>query len=225
MLIAVCQFSMAINKAIIISMDTLIKLFGNAAKVKVIKLFVFNPEIAYDSRQISERTKETLSKVRKEILLLEKMDLIKRKVFYKTVLRKKGNRKVHARVKTHGWMLNVQFEFLAPLQQFLVSLNHLSPKDIARKLQKAGTMKLVIVSGIFTQSNESRVDLLVVGDHLKKGVLDTAIKTIEAEIGKEIRFAVFETPDFQYRLGLYDKLIRDILDFPHEKIVNRIGVF
>jgi len=86
-------------------------------------------------------------------------------------------------------------------------------------------MKLVIVSGIFTQSNDSRVDLLVVGDNLKKSVLDNTIKTIEAEIGKEIRFAVFETPDFRYRLGLYDKLIRDILDFPHEKIVNRLGVF
>jgi hypothetical protein len=205
-------------------MDTLVKLFGNAAKVKVVKLFVFNPEVAYDARQIAERTKESLSKVRKEILLLEKMDLIKRKVFYKNIVRNKGNKKVHVKVKTNGWTLNTQFESLAPLQQFLVNLNHLSPKDIARKLQKAGLMRLVIVSGVFIQQPESRVDLLVVGDHLKKGVLDTAIKTIEAEIGKEIRFAVFETPDFQYRLGLYDKLIRDILDFPHEKIVNRLGV-
>ncbi len=205
-------------------MDTLTKLFGNGAKVKVIKLFVFNPEVPYDARQISERTKESLSKVRKEISLLEKMDLIKRKIFFKDTIRKKGGKKVHVRVKTQGWMLNTQFEYLAPLQQFLVNLNHLGPKDIARKLQKAGLMKLVIVSGVFTQDQESRVDLLIVGDHLKKGVLDNAIKTIESEIGKEIRFAVFETPDFQYRLGLYDKLIRDILDFPHEKIVNRLGV-
>lgn len=205
-------------------METLVKLFGNAAKVKVIKLFVFNPEVPYDARQISERTKESLSKVRKEISVFEKMDLIKRKVFFKNTIRKKGGKKIHMRIKTHGWTLNTQFEDLAPLQQFLVNLNHLGPKDIARKLQKAGTMKLVIISGVFTQESESRVDLLIVGDHLKKSVLDNTIKTIEAEIGKEIRFAVFETPDFQYRMGLYDKLIRDILDFPHEKIVNRLGL-
>jgi S-adenosylmethionine:tRNA-ribosyltransferase-isomerase (queuine synthetase) len=205
-------------------MDTLIKLFGNSAKVKVIKLFVFNPDAAFDVRQISERTKEGIAKVRKEVLLLEKMDLIKRKVFYKNAERKKGGKKFLVRTKTNGWTLNAQFESLMPLQQFLVNLNHLSPRDIARKLQKAGTMKLVVVSGVFIQQSESRVDLLVVGDNLKKNVLDTAIKTIEAEMGKEIRFAVFETPDFQYRLGLYDKLLRDILDFPHEKIVNRLSV-
>lgn len=205
-------------------METLTKLFGSAAKVKIIKMFLFNSGTAYDVTQISDRTKESSSKVRREVHVLEKMDLIKRRVFYKTVHRKKGNKKIVGKVKTSGWILNTDFEFLAPLQQFLVNLNHLSPKDIARKLSKAGNMKLIIISGIFIQAPESRVDLLVVGDHIKKGSVENAIRTIEAEMGKEIRYAVFETADFQYRLGLYDKLIRDILDFSHEKIVNKIGV-
>lgn len=187
-------------------------------------MFLFNSGTAYDVTQISDRTKESSSKVRREVHVLEKMDLIKRRVFYKTVHRKKGNKKIVGKVKTSGWILNTDFEFLAPLQQFLVNLNHLSPKDIARKLSKAGNMKLIIISGIFIQAPESRVDLLVVGDHIKKGSVENAIRTIEAEMGKEIRYAVFETADFQYRLGLYDKLIRDILDFSHEKIVNKIGV-
>ncbi len=205
-------------------METLTKLFGSAAKVKIIKMFLFNSGTAYDVAQISDRTKESSSKVRREVHVLEKMDLIKRRVFYKTVHRKKGNRTIVGKVKTSGWILNTDFEFLIPLQQFLVNLNHLSPKDIARKLSKAGNMKLVITAGIFIQDSESRVDLLVVGDHIKKGSVENAIRNIEAEMGKEIRYAVFETADFQYRLGLYDKLIRDILDFPHEKIVNKIGV-
>ncbi len=205
-------------------METLTKLFGSGAKVKIIKMFLFNPDVAYDVAQISERTKENSSKVRREIHVLEKMDLIKKRVFYKTVHRKKGNRTIQGKVKTHGFILNHDFEFLIPLQQFLVNLNHLAPKDIARKLSKAGNMKLVLTAGIFIQDPESRVDLLVVGDHIKKSAVDNAIRTIEAEMGKEIRYAVFETPDFQYRLSLYDKLIRDILDFPHEKIVNKIGL-
>lgn len=205
-------------------METLTKLFGSAAKVKIIKMFLFNSLTAYDVAQISDRTKESSSKVRREVHVLEKMDLIKRRVFYKTVHRKKGNRTVAGKVKTSGWILNHDFEFLLPLQQFLVNLNHLSPKDIARKLHKTGNIKLVITAGIFIQASESRVDLLVVGDHIKKGSVENAIRNIEAEMGKEIRYAVFETADFQYRLGLYDKLIRDILDFPHEKIVNKIGL-
>jgi hypothetical protein len=55
-------------------------------------------------------------------------------------------------------------------------------------------------------------------------MLDNIIKSIEAEMGHEIRYAVFETKEFTYRLGMFDKLIRDILDYPHEKIINRLNV-
>lgn len=205
-------------------MDTLVKLFGSSAKVKVVKLFVFNPDDAYDVQQIAERAKESATKVRKEVSNLEKMDLIRRRVFYKTTVRRKAGKRVPVRVKTSGWTLNPTFEYIVPLQQFLIALNRVSPRDISRKVQRAGSMKLVIASGVFIQDPESRIDLLLVGDHIKRGALENTIKGIEAEIGKEIRYAVFETPDFQYRLGLYDKLIRDILDFPHEKIVNKLGI-
>lgn len=207
------------------TMDTLTKLFGNAAKVKVIKLFVFNTGIAYDVAQVADHTKESPAKVRGEISLLEKMDLIKRRVFFKTVEKKVRGVKQKRKVKANGWVLNDNFEHLDHLQNFLVSLNDINYKEMTRKLSKAGTLKLVIISGIFTQNPESRVDLLVVGDNLKRGVLEQSIKTIEAEIGKEIRYTYFETSDFKYRLGLYDKLIRDILDFPHEKILNKLGAF
>jgi len=205
-------------------METLTKLFGSITKVKVVKQFVFNPEVAFDASLMANRTKETVTKVRAEMSLLEKMDLIKRRVFFKTVYRKKNGQKIGVRVKANGWILNENFEFLRPLLAFLVSLNHLNPKDIVRKLNRGGAMKLIVMSGVFIQNTESRVDLLVVGDHIKKGVIDSAIKTIEAEIGKEIRYAVFETSDFKYRFGLYDKLVRDILEFPHEKILNKLGV-
>lgn len=205
-------------------MDTLIKLFGSSAKVKAVKLFVFNPGVPYDAVQIATRTKENLSKVRREVGLLEKMGLIHRKVFYKTIDRRVRGRMTHPKVKANGWILDESFQHMIPLQAFLVSLNHLEPKDIARKLSRTGSIKLIIVSGIFIQNSESRVDLLVVGDNIKKGLLESAIKTIEAEIGKEIRYAFFETPVFKYRLGLYDKLIRDILDFDHQKVVNKLGM-
>lgn len=205
-------------------METLTKLFGNAAKVKIIKQFLFNPNTPFGISDIADRTKESESKVRKEINLLAKMRLVKRKVFSKTIYNKKKSKITQKKVRVNGWLLNSNFEYLVPLQSFLINVNHLSPKDISRKLNRGGNLKLVITSGVFIQDPESRVDLLVVGDHLKKGVIDSTIKTIESEIGKDIRYAVFETPDFQYRLGLYDKLIRDILDSPHEKILNKLGV-
>lgn len=205
-------------------MEILSKILGNPAKVKVLKLFLFNSSTPYDLKQVAERTKESSSKVRRELSLLEKIKIIKRRSFYKQITKKVRGRKETKKIKTLGWILNENFEYLMPLQIFMVTMNHLGPKDIVRKLSRAGNMKLIVISGIFIQELESRVDLLVVGDHLKKGILDSTIKTIEAEMGKEIRYAVFETQDFQYRLSLYDKLVRDILDFPHEKALNKLNI-
>ena len=85
-------------------------------------------------------------------------------------------------------------------------------------------IQLLIISGIFIKNPDSRVDLLVVGDNLKLSSLENIIKTIESEIGKEIRYAVFETSEFNYRYSMFDKLTRDIFDYPHEKIINKLNL-
>jgi hypothetical protein len=65
---------------------------------------------------------------------------------------------------------------------------------------------------------------LVVGDNIKRGKLENVMKTLESEIGKELKYAYFGTEDFKYRLSMCDKLIRDILDYPHKKILNKLGI-
>ena len=84
-------------------------------------------------------------------------------------------------------------------------------------------MKLIVLAGVFLQQEDSRVDILIVGDEVKKKAVENTLRSIEAEVGKELSYALFETPDFLYRLSVYDKFVRDILDFPHEKIMNKIG--
>ena len=84
--------------------------------------------------------------------------------------------------------------------------------------KKAGKIKLLIAAGIFIKNKESRVDLLVVGDRIKKTKLEEIVRKLEAEIGTELSYAVFDTKEFTYRLNMYDKLIRDILDYPNEVI-------
>lgn len=201
-------------------MEILSKLFGSEAKVKIIRLFLFNPEMNFDITNVSERIKESLSKTKKEISLLEKMTLVKRKVLTKFSLNK-SKRKI--KKTSILFSLNTNFTYLSPLQNFLINSKPLAPKEIERKICSLGSIKLIIISGVFIQDVESRVDILIVGDNVKKTSLENMIKTLEAEIGKELKYAHFTTADFQYRLRMFDKLIRDILDYPHEKILNKLG--
>ncbi|MCX6703287.1 MAG: hypothetical protein NTV02_01170 [Candidatus Zambryskibacteria bacterium] len=203
-------------------MEILSKLFGSEARVKIMRLFLFNPDIVYEVNNIAERVKEDPVRVRKELNALEKISLIKRKVVAKIPV--KHGKKTEMRVTAYGYHLNRNFSYMAPLQNFLINAKPLQPKEIVKKITQLGTVKLLVISGVFIQDSESRVDLLVVGDNIKKTQLENVVKTLEAEIGKELKYAYFTTTDFIYRLSMYDKLIRDILDYPHDKIINKLGL-
>ena len=205
-------------------MEVLSKLFGSVARVKVLRLFLFNPESIFDKREICRRSKLQPHTVAREVALLERIGLIKRRSFFKEVVQKRPRRKKTVKKRVQGFMLNDMFLYREPLQLFLLKTATLENDYILRKLRSAGKLKVVIVSGVFIQNWESRVDLLVVGDSLKKSKLEGAIRDIEAEIGMELRYTIFSTKDFKYRLSIRDRLMRDILDYPHQKLLNRLNV-
>lgn len=179
-------------------------IFGGEAKVKIMRLFVFNPGIVFTSVEVAGRTKERSNSARKELRILVKAGLIKQ--------------------RAGGSMLDHSYPYLDAIENFLIDASPITPKEIIKKISRAGNIKLVLISGIFLHDHDSRVDILVVGDRIRSAKLLSAVSSIEAELGKELRYAAFETADFKYRLSIYDKLIRDILDSRHEKILNKLGV-
>jgi hypothetical protein len=201
-------------------MDVLDKLFGSAAKVKIMRMFLYNPGESYDTRQISDKLKITSASVRREIGTLEKIGFVRAR--FTAVQTKKRSKKKAKRVS--GWALEPKFPYIPLLQKFLIDSNLIRHRDILRKLNGCGRIKLVVLAGVFINDPESRVDMLIVGDSLKKGQIENVVRTIESQIGKEIKYASFETNDFNYRLSMCDKLIRDILDFSHETIIDKVGL-
>lgn len=205
-------------------MDILEKLFGGTAKVKIINLYLFNPETAFDTAQAADRAKVSVSVARKEITNLFKIGFLRPKSYIKEIKRQKDRKIETFRKRTNGWTLDSKFPYIEALKAFVSNINPFKHKDIVDRISKAGKIQLLIISGIFIKDPDSRVDLFIVGDNLRQGQLDNIIKTIESEIGKEIRYAVFETQEFNYRYTMFDKLIRDILDYPHEKIINKLNL-
>jgi len=101
-----------------------------------------------------------------------------------------------------------------------VNSDTLNKKTIVDNFKKAGRIKFLLVSGVFIKNKDTRVDLLIVGDKIKKSKVEEEVRKLEAEIGTELVYVVFDTKEFIYRLDMYDKLVRDILDFPHEVILQ-----
>lgn len=205
-------------------METLSKLFGGPERVKLMRLFLFNPELFFSLEQIMDKTKISAKLAKFEIDLLEKAGMIKSRKSIHIIEVKKRGKVSQVKKKVICWHLDPSFEYLLPLQNLLINTRPLRPNEILKRLLNVGKLKMVIVSGVFIQNPDSRVDLLIVGDNLKRGSIDRIVKTMEAEIGKELVFASFETADFHYRLGMYDKLIRDILDYPHQKLLDKLNI-
>lgn len=203
------------------------KLFGSAARIKVIRLFLLNPENLFTFQEISRRAKVASSALRREILLLKNIGFIKEKTeTVDTVIKiKKGKIKnKNKKKKITGLKLDELFPFLQAMKNLVLNAAPIAKEDIGRSFNKVGKMKLIIVAGIFTQSDDSRVDVLLVGDAVQKGKLENLMSKLEAEIGRELNYAVLDTKEFMYRYEMYDKFIRDILDYPHEKLLNKLGI-
>ncbi len=205
-------------------MDILERIFGSVAKVKIIKLFLFNRESAFDSAEVALRAQVSIGTARKEINNLFRIGFIKQRSYTKELKQQKNRRVTIVRKRSNGWVLDQKFPHIEALEQFLGSVNPFKHKDMIDRLSRAGKIQLLVIAGVFLKDPEARVDLLVVGDNLKEGMMENIIKTIESEIGKEIRYAIFETSEFKYRHSMFDKLVRDILDYQHEKIINKLNL-
>ena len=189
-------------------MESLAKLFGSPARLKTIRLFVFNQDAALTLAEVARRTKLSKEVARHEL----------NELFAAGLLRKKGTR------TPIQYQTNPRFEHLAAVDTFIRESTSVRPQRIVALLRRAGTLQLVALSGLFTGMLEPQIDLLVVGDNLNEHALAQTVHSLEAELGREIRYAAFATADFRYRLEVYDRLLRDVFDYPHRLLIDKIGL-
>jgi hypothetical protein len=201
-------------------MEILGKLFGSPSKVKIMRLFLLNPDQGFESKDVAERSRVSASSARKEISVLSSAGFLRKKSFIKEEIKKRGKKEFIQKKRVQGWFFNSDFEYKHSLKDLLIDAEFINRDSLAKKIKSLGKIKLAVVAGVFTRDPESRIDIMVVGDNLKRSSIDRFIKNLEAEIGKELAYAVFETQDFIYRSNMYDKLVRDVIDYPHDKLID-----
>ena len=207
--------------------------------MKILRLFLLNPQDAYDVPMVAEKSKVSLLDARRELTLLKAAGVITNKSFTKEIIPKKKSNKVSGRAtcpdtalvtrklirkRVQGFQLKTTFPLLSSLKSLIVSETPLNRDEIVKRFKGTGKIKFLAISGIFIDEPEARVDVLIVGDNLKKRSIENVLRTIEAEIGHELSYGALETTEFLYRVSVYDKFVRDVLDFRHDKVINKLGV-
>jgi len=146
------------------------------------------------------------------------------------VARKRTHKKRIARkspVQKPVLTLNTDFEFFYELRDLVLKSSPAEKDRMVERLNKLGRIKLAIISGVFINKENLDpliTDLLIVGDDVDRRKLHAFLRATEAEVGKEIKFTVMDKEEFQYRLAMFDRFTRVLLESPHEKLINRLGL-
>ncbi len=200
------QFSRAGSK------DTLDNLFGSRTRVKILKFLFRNYPGDFAVEELAKRIQETYSATKQEMEALAKLRLVKK---IKS-----------SKVK---YSLNPNFEFFSELKALILKASPAEKNKMVAKILKLGRIKLALVSGVFLNNDgivtdNSAADLFIVGDEINKDKLRIFLKALEAEVGREIKLSIMDKEEFDYRYGMFDRFVRVLLEGPHEKIINKLGL-
>ena len=193
-------------------------LFGSTARVKLLRFFLFNPSKEFLFDDITKRARLVRRTARTEVSALERAGVIRQKNVLMDVPGKKK------KMKAIAYTLNKDFQELQALQTFLFDTAPIDGKNLLKHLRKAGTLDFVGVAGVFVRDFEQPLDVLIATKKLSLPAVEKAIRSLEAEVGIEIRFAAMSSEDLMYRVGMYDKLTRDFFDYSHLLLVDKMGV-
>ncbi|MBU0981219.1 hypothetical protein KKC94_00845 [Patescibacteria group bacterium] len=175
------------------------QLFTSNARVKLMTLFLINPEKEYFVRELTRMLDEQINSVRRELDNLKNIGLLK----------------THTKNRKKFYTVNKNFTFYSELRSIIVKSNN-SSESLIKNIAKMGSLDFLLISGVF-MNKDSQVDLLAVGE-VDKEKLKKYLDTLETH--RSIRFSTLSTEDFIYRLKCRDKFTLDLIQDPD----NLIGV-
>jgi len=185
-------------------------LFGSKTRVKLLHLFLNNPEKSFYVREITRMIDEQINSVRRELanmvsVGIVQQDAIDNKLYYS---------------------VNEDYPYIKPLAAIFSDKNTeggagaaggVSWKD---SLGRMRGLKLAIISGKLVVGSNSAVDLLLVGDDMSAVTIKNLVKKIEKDRKIEINYAVISYDDFYYRMSVKDRFIMDIVRNKHSVLVD-----
>lgn len=113
---------------------------------------------------------------------------------------------------------------MAELKNLVLKIAPPSFPKIERGLARLGKVKLAVVTGVFLNLDNTRVDIMVVGDDIDFKKFSDFIKRLEGDLGVELRYVVLGTEEFKYRFNMFDRFVHDILEYPHRKVINKLAI-
>lgn len=190
--------------------------------MKLLQLFMSNPNRSFYVREITRKVDEQINSVRRELSNLLSIGVITSDT---------QNNRLYYEV-------NQKYTYHDALEQMFGGGKITSKKAAKRTegnpetteatleadIRSLGNVQLAILSGQFTRDNASGADLLIVGD-INKTKLENFISDLEKSEKKEIRYVVMGEKDFAYRRQIHDRFTTTFLESKIQLVIDRDSLF
>lgn len=188
------------------NLDVFAVLFGSKEKARLMRFFLFNDKTWICVKDLALKTKLRSSDVQKILRILLNIEMIKART-------KKGKK---------YYSLNKTFPYNNQLYRLFSASNTLDRCKSLSRIRRSSAVKFAAISGMFTENPKSNIDILIVVSDAKRAKIEQSIGYIEAEVGKEIRYALLDIEEFRYRIEMMDRFLKDFFEAGYDELVNKI---
>jgi len=177
------------------------QLFGSKTRVKLLTLFMNNPNRPYYVREITRKVDEQINSVRRELSNLLAIGIIRSE---------SNNNRLYYEV-------NQKYQFYAPLRSIFTNITNEETElqdtqddELVKKLRSCGNVQLAFQTGGFTRDSSAGTDFFIMGD-VNRAKVGKLVGELEDELNREINYTVMSPEDYDYRHRLNDRFLTGVL--------------
>jgi predicted nucleotidyltransferase len=182
-------------------------LIGSKARVKLLTLFMLNPDKRFYVREIVRKTGKNINSIRRELQKLEGIGLLRSEA--------EGNMKYYT--------VNRKMSIYDELKKIFLKTEGIG-NVLKDNLTKLGEINVALIYGSFAKGEEqlsSDIDIMIVGDVNEKKLI-RAIRGLEENLSREINYTTFSLREFKSKLRKKDPFISNVMKEDKIMIIGNV---
>lgn len=185
--------------------DMLEHLFGSTTRVKLLRLFLGNPETSFYVRELTRRAESQIHAIRRELENLERLGII-----CGGSAPDPAGTKLRTRIRKY-YRLDDGFALTTELRALVMKSQFLLEQEFKRRIRQFGHIRYLSLLGTFVGVTGAPTDLLIVGV-VNRNRFARLMRQFERELGTSLNYTVMSDREFRYRWEVGDRFLYGLLE-------------
>ena len=192
-------------------------LFGSRTRVKLLRIFFRDANKVFYVRELTRLLDVQINAIRRELAHLTNAGII---IAVTDEILQDVSDDPHEGKRKY-YRLNEESVLCPELRALLLKSHMLGEQSLVSEFESTGKIQMLLFTGIFTNTKETPIDILVIGD-IEDRAVSKIVSEFEHEHGTAVRYTILSAQDYYERRQLMDRFLYSVLDAPHEIPFNNL---